>query len=1166
MGLAVLWWGCLGVAGVHPATPRSAAQPALPAAPGTAVVAWPLPAPRPRLDPAVEPLDVAWDAEAGVLVADAVNGAVVGYDAAGARRHAWRFGDGADGTACGALPVALAVDARRERVFVLWHLPPPDGSRTVRAVLEERDPEGVAHRRVPIVADDIAVDPDTGNLWAVDALGGRVTEWRMPDAVPARSIAIARQPGAAASIAITPARVAVVVNRAVELFERDGRRLGRPDLGGQPAHAVAADEAGRLWVLLRPGGAFTDTSTAPLIRRFGPVGTAIDAVPHAALGAQPLPAAVGWPFALDAAGDAPVFTTGREQGPFEVRWHADLAGPARVVVGGRTRAVRPAPRCRAATGGAPPAIAAALDGALIVLDTAGHQLVALDPGRDGAADTLAEAPAGALDIAAGGDGAVYVLAAGGDVLALRRDGRPGPPWRLVCACGRGDRIAVGGRSLFVSQPEPLPGRIQWRSTRTGAAIGDIALPAGTGGRWPADVAAAPDGEVVFAGGLIGGTLHAWDIVRGRATDGPIAAWGAGVGAGPRRVAAARTPDGETVVAALRSDGSIAVFGAGGDLHAAWRPRSVDGVPIAADDLAIAPDGRVFVVEAGRRAVLGFAAAGDAADVGIPPPAAPTPGPAACVPVVRRRVPSGPVAVGDVVDVGLSVDAACPAGGARGADVVVVLDRSGSMTGEPLDAAVAAARAFVEGLDHARHRVALVTFSDAATADAPLGFDPAAVIAALGELRADGGTDIAAALAAVDGVLQAAAPVPGAPDRLPVAVVLSDGGHGNPATDPRAAAAGLRARGVVRFAIGLGDGADAGLLADIADGQYFPAPAPGDLAPIYQAIQDRIASPGIGDVILDERPGPHHALVPGSASPAARRADGGLRWGRAVLPSGGLTVTYRITARLPGRWTVGAASVGVFADAAGRVHPLQIPTAELQVDVPPAPTATAGTAGTPGAPTRPPPGTPGVRTARIFLPHADGCAGPAPPMAAMLVLDASTSMLERLPGAGRTKLDGARAALGAWLDAVRWDGGDRVGLVTFHRRADLAAPLGRDRAAIDAALAAVGVDGQTRLDLGIERAHAALAADARAGAGGQAVIVVLTDGRPFPAPGASAVAAARAARSDGIRVVAVGLGDEIDVDTLRAVVGVPGDFLRAASDDDLVAGFRALGGSLACRRR
>lgn len=1200
-GLAVVALGWAGWGGGSPGVAPAGAQTVSPRAPGVAEATWVLPAPRPPFDPAIEPLDVAWDPDGGILVADAANAAVIGYDAAGARRRVWRIGDAAGVPACQAIPIAVAVDGGRGHVYVLWRIHPPDraGGGTVSVVLEARDDGGAVTRQQPVVADDLAVDPGTGNLWLYDAAGGGVVERRLSDDFPLRSIAVGRRPGGAGSLAITPSRVAVVIGRSVELFDRDGRRQPRVDLGGQPAQSVAAGADGRLWVLVRPGGAYTDALAAPLMHRLDQAGGALDVISHAALGAAPLPAGIGWPFGLDVRGDAPAFTTGREQGPFEVRWHAGSAGPARVIAGGRTRNGGTAPRCRDGGAGAPAAIVTTGDGGVVVLDAPGGQLVAIDPSPGGGrAAAIAEAPPGARDVAVDDTGAIIVLEASGEVLAFQRDVRAGPAWRLVCRCGRGDRVAVGHRSVFVGQPDPLPGRIHWRSARTGAAIGDVGLPPGTGGRWPSDVAAEPAGGALYAAGLVGGVIHAWDIAEGRAADAPVAAWGAGIAAGPRRLAAARTGDG-TAVAALRTDGSLVVFDDTGNLRAAWRPRTADGLPIAGDDVAVDPDGRIYVVAGADRAVYAFAAPGRD-DLGSPAPTAapetpspsvsatpaagetpaaretptagvataaaapPDPARGACAPVARRIAPAASVPAGAEVDVGIAIEVACPPGRAAGADVVVALDRSSSMAGAPLAGAVDAARAFVAGLDRGRHRVALVTFADGATVDAPLSPDPAAVLAALAGLRALGGTDIAAALDVAGGMLAESATGSDGPARVPVVVLLSDGGHGNPGTDPRAVAAALRARGIARFTIGLGVAADAALLADVADGQYFPAPQPEDLAPIYRAIHERIASPGIGDVVLDERIGADLAMVPRSAAPAAWAVGDRLRWGRAVLPRAGLTLTYRIAARGPGRLVLGEGSAAVYADAAGVAHPLVIPTAVLSVSAAVGTlTATPAGSGTPGAPepavtaTATPPGRP----APVYLPHVAGCAGPAPPLAAVLVLDASASMLERLPGAGRAKLDGARAALAAWLGAVRWQAGDRVGLVTFHRRAEEAAPLGASRAAVEAALGAVGVDGQTRLDLGIAEAHAMLAGTPLGGS--RRVIVILTDGRPYPVAGQVVIAAAAAAKAEAIRVVAVGLGDELDVDTLRAVASTPADFHRAPTDDALVARFRALGGEMTC---
>jgi Ca-activated chloride channel homolog len=68
---------------------------------------------------------------------------------------------------------------------------------------------------------------------------------------------------------------------------------------------------------------------------------------------------------------------------------------------------------------------------------------------------------------------------------------------------------------------------------------------------------------------------------------------------------------------------------------------------------------------------------------------------------------------------------------------------------------------------------------------------------------------------------------------------------------------------------------------------------------------------------------------------------------------------------------------------------------------------------------------------------------------VLCLDVSSSMTARDMEGERTRLDVAKAAAAAFVDARE---GDRVALVTFARYADLRCPFTRDREALKAILA------------------------------------------------------------------------------------------------------------------
>jgi Ca-activated chloride channel homolog len=151
-----------------------------------------------------------------------------------------------------------------------------------------------------------------------------------------------------------------------------------------------------------------------------------------------------------------------------------------------------------------------------------------------------------------------------------------------------------------------------------------------------------------------------------------------------------------------------------------------------------------------------------------------------------------------------------------ATVQVVLDRSGSMAGERLDAALAALCALVDRLDPA-DRLGVVAFDDAVDVVVPCGAvaDKAALRAAVRAIRPGGMTNLSAGL--LRGLQEArrAAGAAGA------TVLLVSDGHANAGeVDPSrlaAVAAGARGHGITTTTVGIGLGYDERLLAELAAG-------------------------------------------------------------------------------------------------------------------------------------------------------------------------------------------------------------------------------------------------------------------------------------------------------------------------------------------------------------
>ena len=169
------------------------------------------------------------------------------------------------------------------------------------------------------------------------------------------------------------------------------------------------------------------------------------------------------------------------------------------------------------------------------------------------------------------------------------------------------------------------------------------------------------------------------------------------------------------------------------------------------------------------------------------------------------------------------------------DVVLTIDTSGSMEGEPMASALAAAVKFVTSVPD-EIRVGLVTFSDKAHVVVPVTDDRARVLKALGKLEATGETSL------YDGVVQASKMF--AADGQHNMVLLSDGADTTSRSKLKDALAAAKANDVSIFAVGLTSGEfDENALRTLGDrtrGSYAPA-ATADLSSVYEGIATELGN-------------------------------------------------------------------------------------------------------------------------------------------------------------------------------------------------------------------------------------------------------------------------------------------------------------------------------------
>jgi VWFA-related protein len=170
------------------------------------------------------------------------------------------------------------------------------------------------------------------------------------------------------------------------------------------------------------------------------------------------------------------------------------------------------------------------------------------------------------------------------------------------------------------------------------------------------------------------------------------------------------------------------------------------------------------------------------------------------------------------------------------NVVVVIDVSGSMEGEPLASARAAASEFVLGLGP-NDRAALVAFADEVTPLVALTTDRTALTSAISALQAQGGTALYEAVQ-VGAFLAAGAASEG---QRAAVILLSDGENATQASDVTGqnsleVAAGS---GIPVYPIGFGSLTDVPYLQQIASvtaGEFRTA-IPGTIADVYNELSD-----------------------------------------------------------------------------------------------------------------------------------------------------------------------------------------------------------------------------------------------------------------------------------------------------------------------------------------
>jgi len=208
-----------------------------------------------------------------------------------------------------------------------------------------------------------------------------------------------------------------------------------------------------------------------------------------------------------------------------------------------------------------------------------------------------------------------------------------------------------------------------------------------------------------------------------------------------------------------------------------------------------------------------------------------------------------------------------------ADVMLVIDRSGSMEGPPLQDAKNAAKAFVDRLDlrPGADQVGLVSYASSALLNHQLSRTAGTVRAAIDALVHGGMTNITDGINKAQEELESGRRVP---DNRPIIILMTDGVH-NVGPGPGPAADAAKAKGTRIITIGLGSVNEAELKSLASSpGDYYYAPTSSELKKIYEQIAGSIMGVPAANVVLTDTLSCNVSLVPNSffGLPAPSKVD------------------------------------------------------------------------------------------------------------------------------------------------------------------------------------------------------------------------------------------------------------------------------------------------------
>ncbi|RMG90429.1 MAG: VWA domain-containing protein [Chloroflexi bacterium] len=200
---------------------------------------------------------------------------------------------------------------------------------------------------------------------------------------------------------------------------------------------------------------------------------------------------------------------------------------------------------------------------------------------------------------------------------------------------------------------------------------------------------------------------------------------------------------------------------------------------------------------------------------------------------------------------------------------------------------------------------------------------------------------------------------------------------------------------------------------------------------------------------------------------------------------------------------------------------------------------------------------------VFLPvvQLNYCIPTSHPADIILLLDSSGSMANPTSSGNTSRLAAAQAAATDFLNIINLPP-DQASIIDFDSEARVLVPLTSDRAALIASLQSLVAEGLTRIDLALATARQELSSG-RHNPAHTAVIILLTDGKPFGVGEEPVIAEANAAKAAGIIIYTIGLGDSINETLLKTIATDPTHFYHSPTADDLSQIYAEIAGFISC---